>query len=119
LALVVAALTFGALFGWFYRKQVIQFVSDSVSQSTSWKMGMLGGNGNGGVQTQTSNSHLPHHEQYFNNATTRPPIPPPRNKKSANLTEEYHNQQNQRRHGPITPDIISHPMQVTINGLAI
>lgn len=94
-ALMVAALVFGSLIGWFYRKEVLQFARDTIGKP-SWKMG------SGAV------SHgLP--------SVNRPPIPPPRSKNKSAM--DLHNGLPPRRQ--LTPDVISQPMQVTINGLAV
>ena len=100
IALMVAALVFGSLIGWFYRKEVIQFARDTVGKP-GWKVG-----GSGGVLSH--NNGLP-------TSMNRPPIPPPRSKNKSSM--DLHNGLPPRRQ--LTPDVISQPMQVTINGLAV
>ena len=98
-ALTVAIIAFGSLFGWFYRKQVIQFARDTIGKP-NWKMG--------GSGVLSHNNGLP-------TSMNRPPIPPPRSKNKSAM--DLHNGLPPRRQ--LTPDVISQPMQVTINGLAV
>lgn len=92
IALMFTALGFGSLLGWFYRKEILQFVSDTMSRARL-KMGSTDSYGpNGG-----------------------PPVPPPRHKKFHPINQT--NGKGEKRH--ITPDVISQPMHVTINGLAV
>lgn len=93
IALMFAAVGFGSLLGWFYRKEILQFLSDTVSRARR-KMG----SGDG-----------------FSGGQSGPPVPPPRHKKFHTITQT--NGKGEKRH--ITPDVISQPMHVTINGLAV
>lgn len=92
IALMFAALGFGSLLGWFYRKEILQFITDTVNQARR-KMGA---------------------SDAFGRAQS-PPIPPPRHKKFHTIHQT--NGKGEKRQ--ITPDVISQPMHVTINGLAV
>lgn len=94
IALMFAAVGFGSLLGWFYRKEILQFASDLVSRARR-KMG----SGDGSYGGQSGG----------------PPVPPPRHKKFHTINQT--NGKGEKRH--ITPDVISQPMHVTINGLAV
>jgi hypothetical protein len=104
IALIFAALGFGSLFGWFYRKEIIHFMRNSLSN------------------LRTSKSQDDNETGYYDHSKppkggTGPPVPPPRIKKqhsSPIKSSDFYAPRKQ-----ITPDIISQPMHVTINGLAV
>ncbi|CAL8077603.1 unnamed protein product [Orchesella dallaii] len=94
IALMFAALGFGSLLGWFYRKEILQFFGDTMSRARR-KMGSSDG--------------------FINGQNGGPPVPPPRHKKFHTINPSTG--KGEKRH--ITPDVISQPMHVTINGLAV
>jgi len=95
ISLIFALLLFGVLFGWFYRKEIIQCLRNTMTNLRNRR------SGNAAFNSQKPSDGVP--------------VRPPRSKKlnQPQSPDIY----SQKKH--ITPDIISQPMHLTINGLAV
>jgi len=118
LALVFAGVFFGSLLGWFYRREIYDYSRD-VIQNKSFILGKskdskgLSGSHNSSNSNSCSNVNNNCYDVHGSSTMLPPPVPPPRNK-----TNRFYSG-NSTTNIQITPEEISKPMQVTINGLAV
>ncbi|OXA63894.1 uncharacterized protein LOC110853196 [Folsomia candida] len=108
---------------WFYRGEIILFLRE-----TRRKFNPKWGRDSQNISNYGGDPHMTYPTSTFNSSsTTSGPVPPPRNKKHNSSTHHdmtphrHHHHPDiyggQRQHKIITPDLISQPLQVTINGL--